>query len=137
MLSTAEVSNHRDEFTSSNICRVGYALNPKKLRKSGLETNSPKLDDVCHESHLTKGNERSNSLVDDDTLNTGSANSKYTHWKGGGLADIICDGAEYEGVQFVPWDFDIPATKQVIDDKYIRRYRINAFEVFLSKAYFT
>ena len=65
------------------ICTVGYALNPKKMRKSGLDLTD------CEAS--------------------GKKNKK---WKGGGLADILSDQSQ-EGVSFVPYDFEVSPEEEV------------------------
>ena len=91
--------------TASTICRVGYALNAKKLRK-GEDSDKLKSKNVhsSGEIFLSKypGQE-----------------CKYrtempSIWRGGGLADIISDGEEIEGVQFIPWDYEVPVHQQVV-----------------------
>lgn len=61
---------------SNVICRVGYALNEKKMRKSGKS--------MIHESE--------------------TCYSSRKDWHGGGLADILTDNVE-NGVLFQPFDF--------------------------------
>jgi hypothetical protein len=75
------------------ICRVGYALNPKKLRRAvlavaeGVDAGNKK--EIVREKHI---------------------------WRGGGLADILelpPDGSlEEELVEFLPWDPDVPVSEQ-------------------------
>lgn len=82
------------------ICRVGYALNPKKLRKSGsidvqtapISQSSPESPTICA------------AVAPVEAI-----------WRGGGLADIISDGIECEGVQFIPWNYEVPISQQVSD----------------------
>jgi hypothetical protein len=81
------------------ICRVGYALNPKKLRKSGSdEPPSQLVQTPAVPSSSSHGNSSSN----DDII-----------WRGGGLADIVSDGVECKGVKFIPWNYETPLSQQV------------------------
>lgn len=80
------------------ICRVGYALNPKKLRKSGSI-------DVQTAPTSTLSSESAGICA--------VATPTEALWRGGGLADIISDGIECEGVQFIPWNYEVPISQQV------------------------
>ena len=67
------------------ICTVGYALKPKKLRKS----------------------ESSDSITTKTTV------PLIKQWSGGGLGDIINTGERIlGGIRFIQWDFDIPWSEQ-------------------------
>lgn len=80
------------------ICRVGYALNPKKLRKSGsIDVQTATVRPSSSES----------------TSICAVATPSEALWRGGGLADIISDGIECEGVQFIPWNYEVPISQQV------------------------
>ena len=80
------------------ICRVGYALNPKKLRKSGsIDVQTAPTSTMSSESPSI----------------CAVATSTEALWRGGGLADIISDGLECEGVQFIPWNYEVPISQQV------------------------
>lgn len=82
------------------ICRVGYALNPKKLRKSGsIDVQTAPI---------------SQSLPESPTI-CATVPLLQAIWRGGGLADIISDGIECEGVQFIPWNYEVPISQQVSD----------------------
>ena len=86
------------------ICRVGYALNPKKLRKSGsIDVQTPSAPLSSSESPSIP------ALGIPGNLGI----SVEALWRGGGLADIISDGIECEGVQFIPWNFEVPIPLQV------------------------
>jgi len=86
---------------SEGICRVGYALNAKKLRK-GDDSGKDATSKVVSAGHSTPS---SSGAAE------GAASTKI--WRGGGLADIISDGVEIDGVQFIPWDYEIPVHEQV------------------------
>jgi hypothetical protein len=78
---------------SDDVCLVGFALNPKKMRKSGAEAESQ------------------------EKVDGGSG------WRGGGLGDILLqhdqDGAPVvEGVTFCPWDWQTPQALQVAQTSY-------------------
>ena len=68
----------------SRVCKVGYALNPKKMRKSGTDPS------------------------DDNMLCTNGTKK----WKGGGLADILQHQIQ-DGVSFDAYNFDIPVEDEV------------------------
>ncbi|RYG96151.1 hypothetical protein EON65_54850 [archaeon] len=72
------------------VCRVGYALNAKKLRRAASVTDEDK----------TKEKDSKNTLKSSQT------------WRGGGLADILelepDSTSPDELVQFIPYDFDSP-----------------------------
>ena len=71
----------------ARVVIVGYALNAKKLRKSGY-------DATPHDSRSNGG--------------------KGEVWQGGGLADILGNiDAVVEGIQFMPWDPELPPSSQV------------------------
>ena len=72
----------------SGVCRVGYALNPKKLRKSGINSSDVNI--------YANGNKK---------------------WKGGGLADILLHQIQ-DGVSFDAYNFDIPVEEEVRNGKY-------------------
>lgn len=120
------------------ICSVGYALNPKKLRKSGLEetTNTtqtnpsqstqqqeiasihPSLHPSLHSSPCSSGSVSNTAISTTSTSQlTSQANCHATPltntWRGGGLADIISGGLECEGVKFIPWNWEVPVAQQV------------------------
>ena len=83
------------------ICNVGYALNPKKLRKSGIDEASKSSEQAAALSP---------PLLDSRSV---SNQSISPIWHGGGLADIISDGVECEGVKFIPWNYEVPISHQV------------------------
>ena len=93
------------EQGTNTICRVGYALNAKKLRK-GDDSDKQKSKNV----HSLR-----ESLFGNYPGHQGKTRSTETSiWRGGGLADIISAGEEIEGVQFIPWDYEIPVHQQVL-----------------------
>ena len=92
------------EQRTCNICRVGYALNAKKLRK-GEDSDKPK---TSKNVHSTSGSVLSKYPGQECTKRT-----EMSIWRGGGLADIISDGEAIEGVQFIPWDYEVPVHQQV------------------------
>ena len=92
------------ELRTFIICRVGYALNAKKLRK-GEDSDKPK---ASKNVHSTSGSVLSKYPVQECTKRT-----ETSIWRGGGLADIISDGEAIEGVQFIPWDYEVPVHQQV------------------------
>ena len=78
-------------------CHVGYALNPKKLRKS----------DDCVVSYSVP-------------TSSATCKPKLDRWSGGGLADIlhVHDGsgqAVNNEITFIAWDWEIPLEEQVLD----------------------
>lgn len=89
------------------ICSVGYALNPKKLRKSGL-------DETTHQEPATPQQISPRSSSTSSSCPTANQTNPLTNiWRGGGLADIISGGLECEGVKFIPWNYDVPIALQV------------------------
>ncbi len=79
-----------------DVCKVGYALNAKKLRKSGAGS--------IFQTHEKK------------SLKLGP----HACWQGGGLSDILQfnvtgdgDSETCEGVQFLPWNWELPMDQQV------------------------
>ena len=88
---------------TSNICRVGYALNAKKLRK-GEDSVKEKTKNVHSSSDLVLNKSPGQEC---------KKRTETSIWRGGGLADIISDGVEIEGVQFIPWDYEVPIHQQV------------------------
>mmetsp|Transcript_36315 Transcript_36315/g.34318 ORF Transcript_36315/g.34318 Transcript_36315/m.34318 type:complete len:139 (-) Transcript_36315:1494-1910(-) len=110
------------------ICCVGYALNPKKLRKSGREPDEKSLSrdnaagsinhnndslSVAHSSSSSSGSINSNADNSNSSIcNSRNNNDSEQTWRGGGLADIVSDGLECEGVQFIPWNYEIPVALQ-------------------------
>jgi hypothetical protein len=112
------------------ICCVGYALNPKKLRKSGSGPDEKSLSrdnaagsinhnndslSVAHSSSYS-GSINSNADNSSGICNSRNINDSEQIWRGGGLADIVSDGLECEGVQFIPWNYEIPVALQVDKD---------------------
>jgi hypothetical protein len=112
------------------ICCVGYALNPKKLRKSGsgpdeqslLKNNGnglANLNDILSAAHSSSSSSSSSSsgissdANNSDSIRNSRNNNEEQVWRGGGLADIVSDGLECEGVQFIPWNYEIPVALQV------------------------
>jgi hypothetical protein len=93
-------------------CRVGYALNPKKLRKSITESHS-----FFNNNHGTPTFLGASFQQNDGTATQSPLQLKTKHaaafWNGGGLADIISGGVECEGVQFIPWNHEVPVQEQV------------------------
>ena len=77
-----------DQMDSSRVCRVGYALNPKKLRKSSMDNTLA----------------ANNSLPD-------SPVKVASEWRGGGLSDIL-DNIDNDTVQFRIWDHEVPLELQ-------------------------
>ena len=98
------------------ICAVGYALNPKKLRKSSLDDASVLTTGLG--LPLEQSSEQSSTI---QSPSSGSSqlqlspriNSSGSVWRGGGLSDIISDGLECEGVKFIPWNYEVPISLQV------------------------
>ena len=86
------------------ICRVGYALNPKKLRKSGS-------DAISTQSVQTTA--APTSSTHEGCSNVCEVKDSGFIWHGGGLADIISDGIECNGVKFIPWNYELPLSQQV------------------------
>ena len=114
-----------DPQGTSNICRVGYALNAKKLRK-GEDSDKEKSKSVHSLSDLFLGK------------SSGPACKKRTEtsiWRGGGLADIISDGEAIEGVQFIPWDYEVPIHQQVIYFLFDVHYFIVSLSIFFSPSH--
>ncbi len=85
------------------VCRVGYALNAKKLRKSGdgdgdsCAVSTSGVDAKC------KGHETFHRV-----------------WRGGGLSDIINEMDEHgdpvvDGVMFIAWEWEADQRSQVRD----------------------
>ena len=97
------------EQRTSNICRVGYALNAKKLRK-GEDGNKPKSKNVHSLGEIFLGTDPGQECKNRTETNI---------WRGGGLADIISDGEEIEGVQFIPWDYEVPVHQQVTCSSFV------------------
>jgi hypothetical protein len=110
------------------ICCVGYALNPKKLRKSGSGPDeqslskddgkgSVNLNDNSSAAHSSSSGSSSSGISSDannsDSIRNSRNNNEEQIWRGGGLADIVSDGLECEGVQFIPWNYEIPVALQV------------------------
>ena len=82
------------------VCVVGYALNPKKLRKSAKKTSD------AAESTSIEASSSSTPYTSQDT------NFK---WRGGGLSDILAApivDTELYPVRFVPWDYEKPLDEQ-------------------------
>ena len=93
-------------------CIVGYALNPKKLRKSNSEIGdlTPPTTS-CRKQLPCKNDKDSPSLVPLGT-DVSVQSQLQLIWRGGGLADIVSGGLTCEGVQFVQWYPEIPANEQ-------------------------
>ena len=82
-------------------CNVGYALNPKKLRKSGIDDAGIISEQAAIITPLSSSGRT-------------AANQQLSPiWHGGGLADIISDGLECEGVKFISWNYEVPIPNQV------------------------
>lgn len=79
----------RDE--NNRVCRVAYALNAKKLRKS----------DAVSGSSLSQSPQSSSPL---QMIPDAQA---VPLWNGGGLADIITTSNHRDGVCFVPFKYNI------------------------------
>ena len=80
--------------SSSNSRKVvvGYALNPKKLRKSDTSITTPS-------SVIT---------IIPTSLESLSSPSTSTIWKGGGLADILVNNSDDDDdVEFIPFDTEL------------------------------
>jgi hypothetical protein len=120
-------------------CVVGYALNKKKLRKSGSTTSLPHTLTTSLPHSSTTNTSSNESLSSDKSSGvvvvsggvsggvSGSGSSSgvtvavtpsHTHshtpshvWKGGGLADLLSDKDDTD-VRFVPVDFDLPLHEQ-------------------------
>lgn len=82
-------------------CNVGYALNPKKLRKSGIDEAGISSDQASIITPLSSGS------------HIAVSQQVSPIWHGGGLADIISDGLECEGVKFISWNYEVPISHQV------------------------
>lgn len=91
------------EFASSarKVCTVGYALNPKKLRKSSHDRTNV-------DERESSGNSQSIPIQ-----------KREVEWKGGGLADILETGSCYSSrsdddviVNFVALDYEVPIEQQ-------------------------
>lgn len=67
------------------MCRVGYALNPKKLRKSSVDK----------------------TLASSNPLPDSPVKKVVGEWRGGGLSDIL-DNLENDTVHFSIWDHEVP-----------------------------
>jgi hypothetical protein len=110
--------------SKSKICIVGYALNPKKLRRGNSDAGdpSPRPDSARRQPqtalNLPKVGNAEITVISAAEL-CGSITSPRINssaiWRGGGLADIVSIGTVYEGVQFVQWDPEIPPEEQVIN----------------------
>lgn len=87
----------------AEICLVGYALNPKKMRKSSKE--------LIHRQAV------------DGSSSSSQGKKTEVEWCGGGLADILENNADpvIDGVQFFPWDQDIPPLQQPYFDILIHK----------------
>eukprot|EP01031_Cornospumella_fuschlensis_P047769 gene47769-58520_t len=85
------LTNFLDLAKKMEVCRVGYALNAKKLRRAASVTD-----------------EGSSKEKNSQTTSKSSQNT----WRGGGLADILelepDSASPDELVQFIPYDFDTP-----------------------------
>lgn len=72
------------------VCLVGYALNPKKLRRSDSSTSR------------NEGSEKSRD--------------PNSNWRGGGLADILVTKADispdFGSIHFQSWEPEVPLTSQ-------------------------
>jgi hypothetical protein len=93
-----------------DVCIVGYALNAKKLRKSGVAAGHFDSVSTTKDSHTTTEHDKSTGR--NKTVN------KNEVWRGGGLADILFQHDRngqpvVDGVKFCAWDFDKQATEQV------------------------
>lgn len=89
--SLLSLSSSASLSSSTEVCRVAYALNAKKMRKSGASSNSNATSSVI-------GSELSIS-------------TKNRPWKGGGLADILTEEV-LDNVSFEAFDFDKPIHQQ-------------------------
>lgn len=109
---------HKSE---NSLCRVGYALNAKKMRKSSLDTNTAI---------------NSNSTA---SLKSGTT----SEWRGGGFADILEKNTDIDVIQFGLWDPDVPLTLQPEFDVIIHKLtedidriestqKMNALQAYLS-----
>lgn len=101
------------QYEEENVCRVGYALNPKKLRKG----NDSGKDATVRSDPSSSIHILSNSPAREEKLSPSMNNdhqkASTRMWRGGGLADIISAGVEIDGVQFIPWDYEVPLNQQV------------------------
>lgn len=74
-----------EDTQPGRMCRVGYALNSKKLRQS--------------------------SKVDEVAAAEDSGDAKRAIWRGGGLADVLMQ--PHPSITFEPFDYDVQNSKQV------------------------
>lgn len=77
---------------AERMCKVGYALNKKKLRKSSFD----KKDRV-------KAN---------DTAVACAPIKSPAEWRGGGLADILDNSDDTGNIEFVEWNPEVPLNDQ-------------------------
>ena len=85
-------------------CIVGYALNKKKLRKSGAAVSDATDNDI------NKGVDR-DSTQTNSHLSSPQSQHQHLQWRGGGLADLLSDKYDTR-VRFQPIDFDMPMEEQ-------------------------
>ena len=107
---------------------VGYALNPKKLRKSETSTSSNKstagttitssplsiMTKTAIPSQppppplsLSSSSTTTSSSLSSSSLSSSSSQSTTTIWKGGGLADILISNNCDDNIEFIPFDPDL------------------------------
>lgn len=146
-------------MSSTNVCGgkqgkplliVGYALNAKKMRKSGhsdnfdsslASTGSTSLTGSCDAPTTIPVSINSPPSMNPSTsfpsssaspllsstssscdAAVSSVNVNNQVWRGGGLADILGDAkAIVEGVQFIQWDPEVPPSQQPCFDVIIHK----------------
>lgn len=92
--------------------RIGYALNPKKLRKSNVKKHSgTSLESDSLLSTSYHGN-KANDETKGDLSKSLHDVMGLRKWHGGGLADILNEPAIADQIIFHPWDPETPPDKQ-------------------------
>jgi hypothetical protein len=108
--------------SKSSVCRVGYALNAKKMRKSSID---------------------STAAANSNYVPTPSKCVTTTEWRGGGFADILEKNTDTDTIQFGLWDPDVPLALQPDFDVIIHKltedidrkessHKMNALQAYLS-----
>ncbi len=118
------LSQHPMQKSKSSVCRVGYALNAKKMRKSSVDTTT------------TTSSNLNIALPSPKSVTT-------TEWRGGGFADILEKNTDIDTIQFGLWDPDVPLSLQPEFDVIIHKltedidriesiHKMNALQAYLS-----
>jgi inositol-1,3,4-trisphosphate 5/6-kinase/inositol-tetrakisphosphate 1-kinase len=106
-------SNSNVLGSNNTTCIVGYALNPKKLRRSGVSTEIQPFNSSNNNNISTNIDTIIESTNNEDINQIIDIIKQKPIWKGGGLADILGDGKSIiDGVQFIPWDPEVPVHLQ-------------------------